>query len=465
MPVTVAATTTGAAPAPPPAPTLRDHFDVDAATGEMLFDNTAAFHAYAEARVVQHQTEKLQLGKSSAPQPCVYIYRGIVYDVTEFSSAHPGGAQIMLDYHGKDVSQVFHDEYNYHAHTTSALNMLLQYRVGRVRRVESAMTGQLGELENYQREELTAYPRMTGREMVYNDFVIHRDRGLVWQVMFLTLPQYMHMINTPIYVPYCRLFDWGLIEFFSRTKFWVVMVLWIPLSVFWTARGVLRDNTHVHPGWGSRLDAYLYLPNHNVVFRSYPGPVTPAMSSYIPAGTTDPDAIAAAQYRHAVAVSQFSVAAVVAVFLFGVALWTFMEYFIHRVIFHFERAIPEPIFDNPLCKLLHLLVHGIHHIIPMDPDRLVFPPALFVVASTLIYNGYGYLMTGSCLDVVAGGVVCGYVLYDEIHYLLHHRDPTDAYFKDLKKYHHAHHYVDDTRGYGISNKFWDIVFGTACKKN
>ncbi|KAG5508306.1 hypothetical protein JIQ42_08228 [Leishmania sp. Namibia] len=431
----------------------------------MIFANTGAFRAYADARRKQYESDNKHLIKPTAPAPCVYMYKGSVYDATEFSNVHPGGAQLMLKYHGKDVTQVFHDEYNFHAHTKSALNILLQYRVGFVRQIESAVSGERGEYENYQRHELTAYPRITNREMVYKDFTIRRDRGLVWQVMFLTLPQYMHMVSTPIYVTNCRLFDWSLIEFFSRTRYWVVLILWLPLSAFWTVRGVLRDYTQLNPLWGSRLDAFLYYPNKNFIFRNYPAAVHPSMASYIPAGATDPAVIADAQYQHAVAVSAFHPLFVLALFLSGVGLWTLMEYAIHRIIFHFERILPEPLFDNPLSKSLHLLLHGIHHIIPMDPDRLVFPPALFVVACTLIYNGFGCLMTGSCLDIMTGGLVCGYVLYDEIHYLLHHRDPTNLYFKDLKKYHHAHHYVDDTRGFGISSKFWDIVFGTACKKN
>ncbi|KPA73597.1 hypothetical protein ABB37_09729 [Leptomonas pyrrhocoris] len=444
------ATTTPSSASVSAAEALKTHFTVDATTGEMVFPSTAEFQAYADGRSAQYDAEARQLGKASTPAPCVYIYKGCVYDVTEFTNVHPGGGDIMLDYHGKDVTVVFHDEYNFHAHTNLALNMLLQYRVGKVERVESAMTGQHGEFENYQREELTAYPRMTEQEIFYADFTIRRDRGLCWQAMFLTLPQYMHLINTPIYVPSCRLFDLDFFEMFSRTKYWVVMVLWLPLSFFWTMRGVMRDYTNINPEWSSRFDSLLYYPNRNLIFHNYP---------------TDNAALADAQYQLAVERSHFSFVFVAAFWLFGLFLWTFMEYFIHRVVFHFERAIPASLFDNPACKLLHLVLHGIHHIIPMDPDRLVFPPAMFVVASTVIYHAYNYLMNGSCLDVVAGGVVCGYVLYDEIHFLIHHLDPTDFYFKDLKKFHHAHHYVDDQRGYGISSKFWDYVFGTECKKN
>lgn len=452
---------------PPPKPAAAKEeegaetfFTTDPSSGDMLFEDAKAFQNYAVHRVAQWEADKHS--QKTTPKPCLYIYKGFVYDITPFVAAHPGGVDILEKYNGKDVSVTFHDEYNHHGHTASALNMMLQYRVGHVRRVASTLDGEHGEFENYVLEELTAYPKMTKTEVTYNDFVIRLDKGLVWQCMFLTLPQYFHLIATPIFIPYCRLFDSGFVEMFSRTKYWLIPLLWIPLSLFWLLRGVFRDTTQLNPAWHSVLDPYLYYPNRNAIFRNYPAPVNPTMASYVHANTSA--GIAEEQYAHAVAISRFSPLLVLIVYLSGVVLWTLTEYGIHRYIFHFERAIPASAMDNPLCKLLHLVLHGIHHIIPMDPDRLVFPPALFVMAAFVIYNSFSFLFTGSLLDVLAAGVVLGYVAYDEIHYFIHHTDPQDFYFKDLKKYHHAHHYVDDTRGYGISNKFWDWVFGTACKK-
>ncbi|TPP53894.1 hypothetical protein CGC20_5915 [Leishmania donovani] len=278
-------------------------------------------------------------------------------------------AEVEASRHVDGADAVFHDECDLHAYTKSALNMLPRYRA-------SSMLGPLGEYEKHQ------------REMAYKDFTIRRDRGLVGQAMFLDLPYLI----------------------FFCTKCWAVMILWLPLSLLWTVRGVRRDYTQLSPAWGSRFDAYLYYPNMNWIFQNYPAAVGPA---------TDARAIADAQYQHAVEVIDFSPLFVL-----------FMEYLIHRIVFHFESAPPEPLFDNPLCKLLHLLLHGIHHITPMDTRP-----------------------SCSCLDIVAGGVVCGYGLYDDIHYVIHHRDPANFYFKDLKRYHHAHHNVDDTGGCGLGTTF------------
>ena len=54
--------------------------------------------------------------------------------------------------------------------------------------------------------------------------------------------------------------------------------------------------------------------------------------------------------------------------LVGYAVWTLFEYWLHRVVFHFE---PE----DGIGARLHWMIHGVHHDHPNDPLRLVMPPA------------------------------------------------------------------------------------------
>ena len=58
------------------------------------------------------------------------IHDGSVYDVTSFlrENAHPGGFDVVSEYLGSDITEVFSD--GDHAHSRSALQMLLQYRIG-----------------------------------------------------------------------------------------------------------------------------------------------------------------------------------------------------------------------------------------------------------------------------------------------------------------------------------------------
>ena len=49
-------------------------------------------------------------------------------------------------------------------------------------------------------------------------------------------------------------------------------------------------------------------------------------------------------------------------FLVGNVIWTLLEYFLHRFLFHIDNWLP----DRPFFLMLHFLLHGIHHYLPMD---------------------------------------------------------------------------------------------------
>ena len=65
----------------------------------------------------------------------------------------------------------------------------------------------------------------------------------------------------------------------------------------------------------------------------------------------------------------FSPFAVVLATAAGYAIWTLIEYFGHRYLFHAE-------FPGEWGARLHFLIHGVHHDHPNDPLRLVMPPLL-----------------------------------------------------------------------------------------
>ena len=137
----------------------------------------------------------------------------------------------------------------------------------------------------------------------------------------------------------------------------------------------------------------------------------------------------------------------------GYALWTLAEYWIHRVIFHFE---PEDGFG----ARLHWMVHGVHHDHPNDPLRLVMPPAASVPLALVFYGAF-YLVLGADRAFAFGaGFLAGYLAYDMIHYHLHHHSPRTRMGKWLRELHMRHHFQDDERGFGISAPYWDRVFGT-----
>src|SRR5919107_1900119 len=70
----------------------------------------------------------------------------------------------------------------------------------------------------------------------------------------------------------------------------------------------------------------------------------------------------------------------------GYAVWTLTEYWLHRVVFHFE---PE----RGLGARLHWMIHGVHHDHPNDPMRLVMPPSASVPLA-LAFGGVFWLVLG-----------------------------------------------------------------------
>ena len=73
--------------------------------------------------------------------------------------------------------------------------------------------------------------------------------------------------------------------------------------------------------------------------------------------------------------------------LLGYALWTLFEYWLHRLVFHFE---PE----KGIGARLHWMIHGVHHDHPNDPLRLVMPPAASIPLAIVVI-GAMFLIFGS----------------------------------------------------------------------
>src|SRR5437588_9604178 len=110
--------------------------------------------------------------------------------------------------------------------------------------------------------------------------------------------------------------------------------------------------------------------------------------------------------------SKVSLAGAIGLALAGYAMWTLFEYWLHRLVFHFE---PE----EGLGARMHWIIHGVHHDHPNDPLRLVMPPAVSVPLGALLF-GLIYLAFGPSYGPSAGaGFFVGYLAYDLVHYSLH----------------------------------------------
>lgn len=152
---------------------------------------------------------------------------------------------------------------------------------------------------------------------------------------------------------------------------------------------------------------------------------------------------------------QLSLLAVIAFFALGVLSWTLLEYIIHRYVFHYQPK-------SRWGKVLHFIMHGVHHDYPNDATRLVMPPVISIPLAVVFYVVF-WLTLGRFAPAALAGFGFGYVCYDTIHYATHHFQMKRGIWRWLKQYHLRHHYQDDHAGYGVSTPLWDYVFRTTRK--
>ncbi|RYY33615.1 hypothetical protein EON62_04070, partial [archaeon] len=196
-----------------------------------------------------------------------------------------------------------------------------------------------------------------------------------------------------------RLFQWSFLEPLSKTMWWMIPLVWLPVIAY------MWQDFLAAPYWSATNGA--------------------------------------------------------AVLLGGLVLWTFVEYAIHRFVFHLDDRIP----DHGIAILLHFLLHGVHHKVPMDRYRLVMPPILFAALASTVYAllyPVSRLLPSPLYHALFSSVIFGYVCYDMVHYSQHHMALNrKGYFGRMKSYHMKHHYSGlQNLGFGITNKLWDYVFGT-----
>ncbi|XP_076268497.1 fatty acid 2-hydroxylase [Rhynchophorus ferrugineus] len=145
--------------------------------------------------------------------------------------------------------------------------------------------------------------------------------------------------------------------------------------------------------------------------------------------------------------------------LLGVILWTLLEYSLHRWLFHIE-----PSGNFKLMIYIHFAIHGLHHKVPFDTRRLVFPPFPAAIIALVIYRIMLFIVPEFISVLLLAGTLLGYVSYDMLHYYLHYGAPKEnSYFYNLKRYHNQHHFAHHDSGFGISSIIWDKIFGTAIK--
>jgi len=289
---------------------------------------------------------------------------------------HPGGESVLAPFIGMDATEAYRDP-KVHQHGAEAKKLLTKFLIG-------YLAGSKNKDELQKMQDQLRLPSYYGVDLT---------KGLLWQMYLMENgPKYSKFIDEILITQAGTLkyFDTPFVEYFSRSYWWSVPLIWGPVTCllfYWAALG------------GISLFTILTL----VVFAPF--------------------------------------------------VWNFFEYFLHRYLFHMEP-------NTPFMRWFHFMLHGYHHIAPMDHTRLTFPTFAAGVAGVIIYSGFSLFFSKPLSLALMGSVVFGYIMYDLTHYYLHHAPSNSLtqYFASLRTHHLYHHYKNHDKNFGITMSMLDYVF-------
>ncbi len=153
----------------------------------------------------------------------------------------------------------------------------------------------------------------------------------------------------------------------------------------------------------------------------------------------------------AIAIKGFSFVDVAWIYFLGLLSWSFMEYIVHRFLYHTES-------NSEVLYSIQYSGHGIHHQHPVDKDRLAMPPLPGLVLASLFF-GLFYVLMGEYGYVFFPGFLTGYLMYITMHYAQHViGKPKYKPLQVLWNHHKVHHYLNPYKAFGVSTRLWDFIF-------
>ena len=164
---------------------------------------------------------------------------------------------------------------------------------------------------------------------------------------------------------------------------------------------------------------------------------------------------------NAIEIQNIPILEFIGIFFFALLFWTLAEYLLHRYVFHW-------ISENKYIQRFHFIMHGSHHLYPRDSERLLMPPVPGILMASFLFLIFYIIFSLLNIPVYTWaffpGFFLGYLLYSFLHRATHVMKPPKR-FKYLWKHHSLHHYKYPNRAFGVSNTFWDRIFGTMPPKN
>ncbi|KAG0047684.1 fatty acid alpha-hydroxylase [Linnemannia elongata] len=267
-----------------------------------------------------------EVAKHTKADDCWLIHNNKVYNVSDFVADHPGGEEFILDHAGKDVTALMKDELE-HLHSDGAYEMLDELLIGALSSstttttttTTTKTTSATTTATKRQQHEAEMHRRLganvtdtknaeTGEQEYYlNDTDLVADKKnkfldlnkpLFHQLWYANFSKtfYLEQVHIPRHVAggSARLFSSDFLEVFTRTPWYMVPILWLPVIAFNVYRGLQQGLT---------------TENTSVLFVA------------------------------------------------GMFVWTLAEYMIHRFLFHLDDLLPESNYSNIGHFLLHGIHH------------------------------------------------------------------------------------------------------------
>ena len=152
----------------------------------------------------------------------------------------------------------------------------------------------------------------------------------------------------------------------------------------------------------------------------------------------------------------FETPVMIGLFLAGLFFFTFVEYIMHRYLYHIPATSERK-------KKISYTMHGVHHDYPKDKSRLAMPPVLSLIIATVLFIIYRAVLGDYVFGFLAGFLI-GYAGYLAVHYSVHAFKVPNNFLKTLWHHHSIHHYRESDRAFGVSSPLWDHIFRTMPRK-
>ncbi|KAG8869239.1 fatty acid alpha-hydroxylase, partial [Serendipita sp. 405] len=268
----------------------------------------------------------------------VWITRnGKVYDVTTFVDDHPGGDDLIRQFAGKDIGEAMEDEEE-HVHSDSAYTMLEEYLVGKL-----GKDGQVVSDDWVAEDDFHPDDTNVDDDYLQTEFLDLRKPLIrqMWEGNF-SKSFYLQQVHQPRHLAdSARLFGPEYLEIFTKTKWYVVPIVWLPISCYLFFRSSLQFSVAMPLGANN---------NNNTMT-----PHTP--SFYLTQPVNSPQTLLSSfpTLSDLATVNTTAWSLAIASFFLGNFVWTLLEYGFHRFLFHVDRLLP----DKPAFLLIHFLTHGV----------------------------------------------------------------------------------------------------------